>query len=152
VLKADLLPAGEGCNVLTSHGTGETAVGSNSTYLVLERRLSLKFENAFLGSVEGITSREEALSRAKKCASRRVKFIPFMYVAGDHVMNDIMGAEPGKDGDLSWSLEMQRAGFATEASTVVYKGSKYFKGLGFYPEINRIYIEGIIRLLKKFEM
>ncbi len=152
VLKADLLPAGEGCNVLTSHGTGETAVGSNSTYLGLERRLSLKFENAFLGSVEGITSREEALSRAKKCASRRVKFIPFMYVAGDHVMNDIMGAEPGKDGDLSWSLEMQRAGFATEASTVVYKGSKYFKGLGFYPEINRIYIEGIIRLLKKFEM
>jgi len=151
VLKADLLPSGEGCNVLASHGTGETAVGSNSTYLGLDRRLSLKFDNTFLGSVEGLTSREEALSRAKKCSAKRVRFIPFMYVAGDHIMNDIMGAEPDKDGELSWSLEMKKEGFSTEVTTVKYKGREYYKGLGFYPEINRIFIKGIIRQLEKFE-
>ncbi|VAX29932.1 Sirohydrochlorin cobaltochelatase CbiK @ Sirohydrochlorin ferrochelatase activity of CbiK [hydrothermal vent metagenome] len=151
ILKPDLLKSGEGCNVLASHGTGETAVGSNITYLGLERVLSLKYDNTFLGSVEGITSRESALAKAKACKSKTVKFIPFMYVAGDHVMNDIMGSEPEDDGELSWSLEMKKAGFRTEATTINYKGKEYFKGLGFYPEVNRIYIKGIVRLLKKFE-
>ncbi len=151
ILKPDLLKSGEGCNVLASHGTGETAVGSNITYLGLERVLSLKYDNTFLGSVEGITSRESALAKAKACKSKTVKFIPFMYVAGDHVMNDIMGSEPEDDGELSWSLEMKKAGFSTEATTINYKGKEYFKGLGFYPEVNRIYIKGIVRLLKKFE-
>ncbi|HDH02036.1 MAG TPA: hypothetical protein ENH17_02780, partial [Nitrospirae bacterium] len=115
ILKPDLLKSGEGCNVLASHGTGETAVGSNITYLGLERVLSLKYDNTFLGSVEGITSRESALAKAKACKSKTVKFIPFMYVAGDHVMNDIMGSEPEDDGELSWSLEMKKTGFSTEA-------------------------------------
>jgi len=151
VLKADLLASGEGCNVLASHGTGETAVGSNITYLGLERVLTQKYDNTFLGSVEGITSRETALAKAKACKPKKVKFIPFMYVAGDHIMNDIMGSKPGDDGELSWSLEMKKAGFETEATTVVYKGKEYYKGLGFYPEVNRIFIKGIVRLLKKFE-
>ncbi len=151
-LKADLLGSGEGCNVLASHGTGETAVGSNITYLGLERVLEHKFDNTFLGSVEGITSRDEALSKARACRVKTVKFIPFMYVAGDHVMNDIMGAEPGDDGELSWALEMKREGFRTEVSRATYKGREYYKGLGFYPEVNRIFIEGIVRLLKKFEL
>ena len=151
-LKKDLLTSREGCNVLAAHGTGETAVGSNSTYLGLDRMLSMEYDNTFLGSVEGITSGEEAMARAKACKAKKVRFIPFMYVAGDHIMNDIMGAEPDEDGELSWSLEMKKAGFATEATVGSYKGREYFKGLGFYPEINSIYIEGIVRLLKKFEM
>ena len=151
-LKKDLIPSQKGCNVLAAHGTGETAVGSNSTYLGLDRMLSLEFDNTFLGSVEGITSSEDAMARAKACKAKKVRFIPFMYVAGDHIMNDIMGTEPDKDGELSWSLEMKKAGFATESTMAKYKDLEYFKGLGFYPEINSIYIEGIVRLLKKFEM
>ncbi len=151
VLGKDMLASGEGCNVLASHGTGETAVGSNITYLGLERTLSQMYDNAFLGSVEGITSRASALAKAKACKAKKVRFIPFMYVAGDHVMNDIMGAEPDEEGGLSWSLEMKKEGFETDATTVVYKGKEYYKGLGFYPEINRIFIESIVRLLKKFE-
>ncbi len=151
-LKKDLIPSQKGCNVLAAHGTGETAVGSNSTYLGLDRMLALEFDNTFLGSVEGIVSGEDAMARAKACKAKKVRFIPFMYVAGDHIMNDIMGAEPDEDGELSWSLEMKKAGFRTESTMAEYKGHEYFKGLGFYPEINSIYIEGIVRLLKKFEM
>ncbi len=151
-LKRDLLPSGKGCNVLAAHGTGETAVGSNSTYLGLARLLSVEFDNTFLGSVEGITSKEEALASAKACKVKRIKFIPFMYVAGDHIMNDIMGAEPDEEGELSWSLEMKRQGFATGATTVGYKGRQYYKGLGFYPEVNSIFIKSIVRMLEKFEL
>ncbi len=151
MLKPDLLSPRQGCNVLTSHGTGETSVGSNITYLGLDRRLSMEFNNVFLGSVEGITARKAALAKAKACKAKRVKFIPFMFVAGDHVMHDIMGSKPKDNGELSWSLEMKKAGFETEATTIVYKGKEYYKGLGFYPGVNRIYIKGIVRLLKKFE-
>ena len=151
VLKADLLSPSEGCNVLASHGTGETDVGSNITYLGLDRMLSLKFNNVFLGSVEGITSREAALSKAKACEAKKVKFIPFMFVAGDHIMKDIMGTKPKDNGELSWSLEMEKEKFQKEATTVNYKGKEYFKGLGFYPEINRVFIKSIVRMLKKFE-
>ncbi|GBE00932.1 sirohydrochlorin cobaltochelatase CbiKP precursor [bacterium BMS3Bbin06] len=151
VLRSDFLKQGEGCNVLASHGTGETAVGSNITYLGLERRLSLEFDNVFLGSVEGVTSKEAALANVRACKAKNVKFIPFMFVAGDHIMNDIMGAKPRKNGALSWSLEMKKEGFRTGATTVLYKGKKYFKGLGFYPEVDSVFIKGIVRLLKKFE-
>ncbi|GMT47277.1 MAG: sirohydrochlorin cobaltochelatase [bacterium] len=151
LLKPDLLTPQQGCNVLTSHGTEKTNEGANITYLGLDGRLSREFSNTFLGSVEGIVSRETALAKAKACKAKTVKFIPFMYVAGNHVMNDIMGSEAKKDGELSWSLEMKKAGFRTEATTIVYKGKEYYKGLGFYPEVNRIYIEGIVEMLKKFE-
>ena len=74
-----------------------------------------------------------------------------MCVAGDHIMNDIMGAEPDEEGKLSCSLEMKKEGFKTEATMVRYKGKIYYRGLGFYPEINRIFIKSIVRLLRKFE-
>jgi sirohydrochlorin cobaltochelatase len=66
-------------------------------------------------------------------------------------MHDIMGQKPGKDGELSWALEMKRAGFEVEAPKVTYKGKVYYKGLGFYPEIDRIFVKSIVRKLKEFE-
>lgn len=151
VMKETLLPPEKGCNVLVGHGTGETHVGSNITYLGLERLLKTYYSNAFLGTVEGVPSRTEVLDEARKCNPKRIRFVPFMFVAGDHIMNDIMGQEPGDDGELSWALEMQRAGFKVEAPTVTYKGKVYYKGLGFYPEIDRIFVKSIVRKLKEFE-
>ncbi len=151
VMKDALLPTEDGCNVLVGHGTGETHVGSNITYLGLERLLKTYYSNAFLGTVEGVPSRTEVLDEARKCNPKKIRFVPFMFVAGDHIMNDIMGQEPGDDGELSWALEMQKAGFKVEAPTVKYKGKVYYKGLGFYPEIDRIFVKSIVRKLKEFE-
>ncbi len=150
-LKEELLPPSEGCNILVAHGTGETMNGANITYLGLERIVNAYYDNVLIGSVEGIQTRTEALSRAKKCKGKKIRFVPFMFVAGDHIMNDIMGQEPDEDGELSWALEMQKAGFEVDAPTVKYKGKEYFKGLGFYPVINRVFIKSIVRTLKKFE-
>ncbi len=151
-LKNELIPPSEGCNILVAHGTGETMNGANITYLGLERIVNVYYENVWIGSVEGIQTRTEALKRAKHCKGRKIKFIPFMFVAGDHIMNDIMGQEPDEDGGLSWALEMQKAGFDVDISMVRYRGKEYYKGLGFYPEINRIFIKSIVRILKKFEI
>ncbi len=150
-LKEELLPPSEGCNILVAHGTGETENGANITYLGLERIVNVYYPNVLIGTVEGIQTRTEALTKARQCNPKKIRFVPFMFVAGDHIMNDIMGQEPGDDGELSWALEMQRAGFKVETPTVTYKGKVYYKGLGFYPEIDRIFVKSIVRKLKEFE-
>jgi len=150
-LKESLLAPEEGCNILVAHGTGESENGANITYLGLERIVNVYYPNVFIGTVEGMQSRTEALKRARQCNSRKIRFVPFMFVAGDHIMNDIMGQEPGDDGELPWALEMKKEGFAVEAPSVKYRGKEYYKGLGFYPEIDRIFVNSIIRTLKKFE-
>jgi sirohydrochlorin cobaltochelatase len=48
-----------------AHGSPQTAVGSNSTYLGIDRYLSKKYPNVFIGCIEGILTREEALNAAK---------------------------------------------------------------------------------------
>ncbi len=149
VIEAEFLKTEEGCNVLVAHGTGETSEAANITYLGLDRMVSQRWSNVFVGSVEGILTREEALQKAKACPVKRIRFVPFMFVAGDHIMNDIMGQEPDEEGNLSWALEMKRAGFQVEAPTVTYKGKTYYKGLGFYPEVDRVFIRNIIRGLKE---
>ncbi len=148
VISQDFLPPEEGCNVLTAHGTPTSNFGSNITYLGLERHLSKKYPNAFLGAVDGIITREDALSAAKACPKKRVRFIPFMYVAGDHIMNDIMGDEEDPE-NPSWNTELKRAGIQTDVTTVTYEGDTYYKGLGFYPEVNEIFIKEIKRALKR---
>ena len=148
VISRDFLSPEEGCNVLTAHGTPSTHVGSNITYMGLERHLSKKYPNAFLGAVDGIITREDALTAAKRCPKKRVRFIPFMYVAGDHIMNDIMGEEEDPR-EPSWNTEMKRAGFETDVTTVTYNGETYYKGLGFYPEVNEVFIKEIRRALKR---
>jgi sirohydrochlorin cobaltochelatase len=151
-LKNELILPSEGCNILVAHGTGETMNGANITYLGLERVVNVYYENVWIGSVEGIQTRTEALKRAKQCNGRKIKFIPFMFVAGDHIMNDIMRQEPNEEGELSWALEMQKAGFEVDISMVRYRGKEYYKGLGFYPEINRVFIKSIVRILNRFEI
>ncbi len=150
VLKKEFLPEGEGCNVITAHGTWATSDGANITYLGLDRLLRHEFKNVFLGAIEGIPTRGMALSEAKRCRPRRVRFIPFMFVAGDHIMNDIMGQSPDQEGNLSWALEMKEAGFEVEATEVKYRGRTYYRSLGFNPEIDRIFIKNIIKGLDGF--
>ncbi|NOY46276.1 MAG: cobalamin biosynthesis protein CbiK [Deltaproteobacteria bacterium] len=148
VISQDFLPPEEGCNVLAAHGTPTSNFGSNITYLGLERHLSKKYPNAFLGAVDGIITREDALGAAKACPKKRVRFIPFMYVAGDHIMNDIMGEEEDPN-EPSWNTELKREGFKTDVTTVEYEGETYYKGLGFFPEVNEIFIKEIKRALKR---
>ncbi|RMG66491.1 MAG: hypothetical protein D6710_12460 [Nitrospirae bacterium] len=147
-LEPDLLKENEGCNVLSAHGTWDTSDGANITYLGLERLLKERYSNVSLGAIEGIPTRKMALDEAKRCGKKRVRFIPFMFVAGDHIMNDIMGKEPSEDGELSWALELKREGFQVEALKINYKGVELYKSLGLNERVNELFIRNILKGLK----
>ncbi len=150
-LAGNFLKPDQGSNVLVAHGTPLTYFGSNSTYLGLDRYLSQKYTNVFIGGVDGILTREQALEKAKESSTKRVRLIPFMYVAGDHIMNDMMGSKPEEDGSLSWALELEAAGLKVDTLYQEYKGEKYYKGLGFYPAVNHIFIKQLNESIERLE-
>ncbi len=148
ILEKEFLSSKEGCNVLVAHGTPLSFVASNITYLGLDRYLNMKYSNVFVGSVDGVLTADQVLSQAKACSGKRVRFVPMMYVAGDHIMNDIMGNDPKEP---SWSMEMKKAGFKVEAVYEKYKGKRLFKGLGFYKRVNTILIDHLVESLNHLE-
>ncbi len=151
IVAQEFLPSADGCTLLVSHGTPESFSEANSTYLGLDRYLSQKYPRVFAGTINGVLTREQALTQAKTCSPGRVRIVPFMYVAGDHIMNDIMGGKPGKDGIASWAMELENAGLKVETVSTEYQGRKVFKGLGFYPEINRIFIRQLTESLQRLQ-
>jgi len=148
VLSKEFLSPKKGINVLAAHGTEVSCDTANITYLGLDWLLERHYSNVVLASVEGVPDAESALERAKKYPKKRVRFIPLMYVAGDHVMNDIMGEDPEEP---SWRQEVEKAGKRVDCVTTVIEGQTYYKGLGLYPEINEIFIRSIKRMLKIVE-
>ena len=149
----EFLSATDGCTLLVTHGTPETFDASNNTYLGFDRYLHQKrFGNkVFVGTVEGVLPREQAMEQAKECSPARVRVVPFMYVAGDHIMNDIMGDKANKDGTPSWAMELKSAGVKVETVSTEYQGRQVIKGLGFYPEINRILIKQLTDSLERLD-
>lgn len=151
LLEGEFLPPDEGCNILVAHGSPETFPGSNSAYLGLARYLEQKYPNVFIGGVDGVLTREQALAAAGKYPQKKTRFIPFMFVAGDHIMNDIMADEPDKHGAISWKMELQRKGIAVESVVTIYQEKEYFKGLGFYPDINKLFLKQLEASLERME-
>lgn len=151
IIEKEFLKPEEGCNVLVAHGTPRTFVNSNTVYLGLARYVNSRYDNVSAGAVEGIITREEALDAARLCSTKRVKFVPFMFVAGDHIMNDIMGTEPDEDGVPSWAMEMKSAGFEVDAVQTKTDGGMLYKGLGFYKGVNRIFVRQLYNSLGKLE-
>ncbi len=150
-LKKEFLPPKEGFNILVAHGTPTAADPANIVYLGLQWMLEEKYPNVAVGTVEGVPDAASILERAKRYPAGRVRFIPFMYVAGDHIMNDIMGEEL-EEGELSWREIVEAAGKKADCVTVSYQGKKYYRGLGFYDEINDLFIKNLKRALKIMDL
>ena len=146
VLSQEFLLPSEGINVLSAHGTDVTSDGANITYLGLDWILRNRYPNVVLATVEGIPDAESVLAQVKKYPAPKVRFVPLMFVAGDHVMNDIFGEED------SWRAEVEKAGKKADCVTATLEGKTYYKGLGLYPEINELFIKSIERMLKLVEI
>jgi sirohydrochlorin cobaltochelatase len=144
-LEPDFLTPEQGCNIIIAHGTPQTSNYSNNTYLGLDRYLSSKYKNVYIGTISGILTREQLMENIKRCKVKKIRVIPFLYVAGDHVVNDAMGEKPDKNGNISWKMELEKNGFTVESSDDV------FKGLGYYPDINRIFITQLVKTLEGFD-
>jgi sirohydrochlorin cobaltochelatase len=125
---ADRIVCGGGrATVLVGHGTCHIA---GSVYSRIERIVKERFpEHVYVSVVEGEPSWEAARAQLVCSSAQTVKFIPLMFVAGEHIMSDVLG-EPAGDEEPSW--RMQLAGYAVDGSE---------KGLGFNEKICAIYLK-----------
>jgi sirohydrochlorin cobaltochelatase len=123
---ADRICCGNGrATVLVGHGTYHLA---GSVYARLERIVKTRYpEHVHVSVVEGEPSWEAARAALQRSAAKTVKFIPLMFVAGEHIMNDVLGA--GSEDEPSW--QSQLAGLEIDGSE---------KGLGFNEKIVAMYL------------
>ncbi len=85
--------------------------------------------------MEGKPTKEEALEAVKKAKPATVVLMPFMFVAGEHVANDILGDNPE-----SWKSELLKQ--------KAYRIEGITKGLGYQEGIISIYLDHLDRALK----
>ncbi len=119
--------------VLMAHGS-PVPEGENA-YFAFDRLLRSHYQNVFLGTVEGKPSKKEAFDALKKANPATVVLMPFMFVAGEHVAKDMLGADPE-----SWKSELlQQKAYRIEGIT---------KGLGYQDGIIDIYLNHLAQALK----
>jgi len=126
---ADRIACGDGrATVLVGHGTGHL---SGTVYARLANMVTARYpEQVYDSVVEGEPSWEAARAALLRSGVKKVKFIPLMFVAGEHIMNDVLGA--GSDDEPSW--QSQLAGLEIDGAE---------KGLGFNEKIVAIYFARI---------
>jgi sirohydrochlorin cobaltochelatase len=64
----------------------------------------------FAGTVEGHPAPDQILPKLQAAKIRRVRLVPLMTVAGDHVRKDISGDKPG-----SWKSVLAKSGIDSES-------------------------------------
>jgi sirohydrochlorin cobaltochelatase len=122
--------------VLVAHGSPSPQ--GTAAYLAFDRLLRSRCPNVFLGTVEGQPTREEALAQVRKFGPQTVVLRPFLFVAGEHVANDILGAGPE-----SWkSLLLKQKPYRLEGIT---------QGLGYQAGIVNIFLDHLAQALKDLQ-
>ncbi len=148
-LEPHFLPPAQGINLLVAHGTDVTSNGANITYLGLDWLVRRRYPNVLVLALDGIPFAKEVLEEAKRYPAERVRFVPFMLVAGEHVMSDIMGESANGKESLKELLE--RCGKEVDCVTFEVNGELYYKGLGMYEEVQEVFLENLKRALKALE-
>jgi sirohydrochlorin cobaltochelatase len=78
----------DGSNVVVAHGT-RAGHSVEKAYLELAELVAATYPNARAGSVAGVPNMGAVLDWVKNSDYKNVRFIVFMFVAGDHAENDI---------------------------------------------------------------
>jgi sirohydrochlorin cobaltochelatase len=120
--------------VLVGHGSPHPQ--GEAVYLAFEGLVRSWFpgQQVFLGVVEGRPAGEAALEAVKKSPAVAVHFVPLLVVAGDHMMNDILGAEAD-----SWKSRLLAHRPYRIASS---------RGLGFVDEVVAVFMDHLAEALK----
>ena len=112
--------------VLIGHGTDHPAW---SSYLALSHMLCEKFgDRVCMGVVEGYPEKDEIINKIVKSKIKKVLLIPFMLVAGRHLIDDIAGD------DDSWKTALEEKGISVSIRST---------GLGMIPGIQKIFCSHI---------
>jgi sirohydrochlorin cobaltochelatase len=111
--------------LLMGHGSQHPA---NAAYCQLDYVLKDEgLSHVHLATLQGYPTLETVIKRLEANHIRKIILLPFMLVAGDHVLNDMAGDEPD-----SWKSILQEKGFTVETRLV---------GLGEIEKIRQIYVE-----------
>jgi sirohydrochlorin cobaltochelatase len=121
--------------ILVAHGSPSPE--GTATYLSFDRLLRSRYphQNVFLGTVQGKPSRQETMAALKASSAANVILRPFLFVAGEHVANDILG-----DGPESWKSELKQKS---------YQVLGIDQGLGYQAGIVNIYLDHLGQALKE---
>jgi sirohydrochlorin cobaltochelatase len=132
---SDKIISGDGrATVLVGHGTYHLAGG---IYARLAGMVKARYADyVHISVVEGEPSWEAARTELLRSGIKKVKFIPLMFVAGEHIMNDVLG--DGSGDEPSW--QSQLAGLQIDGSE---------KGLGFNKKILDLYFAHMQEALEK---
>ena len=79
-------------NVVVAHGTHD-GHPVEEVYMQVAEAVANTYPNAMAGSIEGVPDMDEAIAAAGKHWNENVRFLVFMFVAGDHAENDVAGQE-----------------------------------------------------------
>jgi sirohydrochlorin cobaltochelatase len=117
--------------LLVGHGTPHS--GAGTLYIEFKDHLKSQFpSNVFISMISGVPSWVTTLKEIKKSGMKRLKIIPFMLVAGEHILNDVLGSH-----DESWAAQLKG-----------YELDDTEKGLGFNDEIIDIYGDHLMDALQ----
>ncbi len=151
IMEKEFLSEREGLNLLVLHGTPLAADPVNIIYLGLDRFMRDRYENVFVATIEGIPNFQGVIQVLRRSqASKRwakIQLIPMLFLAGIHAEDDLMGDEN------SWKNQLISIGFReVQCLTTIQNGEKYFKGLGYYPEIVECCIHRLQRAIELSEI
>ena len=121
--------------VLVAHGSPSPE--GTATYLAFSRLLRARYPHqpVYLGTVSGKPTRAETLEAVKHSRATGVVLMPFLFVAGEHVANDILGDNPE-----SWKSELLKQ--------KAYRIEGIKEGLGYQDGIIAIYLDHLDQALK----
>lgn len=120
---------GDIATILCGHGNDHHAE-YNKELVAIDRLARGLGKNAVLATVEGQPGTEQAFADVKGSGAKAVHFVPMMIVAGDHIMNDVMGDE-----DDSWKKQL---GLPATAS----------KGMGANPAVAALFVQRLKEAMK----
>lgn len=119
-------PAPDEAIIFMGHGMAHHPI---SAYTQLEQLLHhLGWKQTFIGTVMGDPQLSQIIAQLKKCPEiRRVRLLPLMVVAGNHVKNDMADTK-----ESSWRCQLEAQGY--EVSCVL-------QGLGEYTKIRCLFAQ-----------
>ncbi len=138
VLEPKFASEKDSVTILCAHGNDHHPE-FNAALMEMDKYALKHRKNTFLATVEGQPGTGQAFADAKAAAvkfakqsreSGKVHFVPMMLVAGDHIMNDVMGDE-----EDSWKNILSPMTATAE------------KGMGVNLDVLKIYIEHLNRVI-----
>ena len=140
-LKKYLSATGE--NIVVAHGS-HPGHPVEKVYLELARTVAATYPNARVASVEGLPSMEDALAQVAKAKATEVRFLIFMFVAGDHAEKDVSSDDPD-----SFFTAVRKAGKTPSVAWVETSAGKRIASLGLDPDYRKLLLAHYAKYVAK---